>query len=155
MKVFISGSISIKKLPQIAIDKLNRIMEQNLTVIVGDANGIDSLVQNYLADNSYLNVNIYHAGNYIRNNVANWPTISVPSMNLTGRALYTLKDKEMAKDADFGMMIWDGQSKGTKANITEMTKLGKHFYVIQGESIVSDKELISMPVSQQQELFAV
>ena len=155
MKVFISGSISIKKLPQIAIDKLNRIIEQNLTVIVGDANGIDSLVQNYLADNSYSNVNIYHAGNYIRNNVANWPTISVPSIKLTGRALYTPKDKEIAKDADFGMMIWDGQSKGTKANITEMTKLGKHFYVIQGESIVSDKELISVPVSQQQELFAV
>lgn len=148
MKVFISGSISIKKLPQIAIDKLNRIMEQNFTVIVGDANGIDTLVQNYLADNSYSNVNIYHSGNYIRNNVANWPTISVPSMNLTGRALYTLKDKEMAKDADFGMMIWDGQSKGTKANITEMTKLGKHFYVIQGELIVSDKEFISEPVNQ-------
>lgn len=155
MKVFISGSISIKKLPQIAIDKLKRIMEQNITVIVGDANGIDSLVQNYLADNSYSNVNIYHAGNYIRNNVANWQTISVPSMNLTGRALYTLKDKEMAKDADFGMMIWDGQSKGTKANITEMKKLGKHFYVIQGESIISDKELISKPVSQQQKLFVV
>lgn len=155
MKVFVSGSISIKQLPQIAVDKLNRIMEQNLTVIIGDANGIDSLVQDYLASYSYPNVRVYHAGAYIRNNIANWPIVTVPSLNLKGRALYTLKDKEMAKDADFGMMIWDGHSKGTKANINEMTKLGKHFYVIQGESIVSDKELISELRSQQQELFAV
>lgn len=155
MKVFVSGSISIKSLPQIAIEKLNRIMEQNLTIIIGDANGIDSLVQKYLSENSYSNVNVYCAGNYIRNNFANWPTVYVPSMNLTGRALYTLKDKEMAKEADFGMMIWDGQSKGTKANINEMTKLGKHFYVIQGESITSDKELISTTVIQQPELFVI
>ena len=53
MKVFISGSISIKTLPQIAKDKLN---------------------------------------------------------------------KKMAFDANFGMMIWDGQSIGTKANIEEMYK---------------------------------
>lgn len=116
-------------------------MEQNLTILIGDANGIDSLVQKYLATNSYLNVNVYHSGNYIRNNIGNWITVTVPSQNLTGRALYTLKDKQMAKDADFGMMIWDGHSKGTKANIDEMSKLGKHFYVIQGETIASDKEI--------------
>lgn len=155
MKVFVSGSISIKNLPQIAKIKLDKIMEQNLTVIVGDANGIDSLVQKYLADKTYSNVNVYHSGNYIRNNIGNWSTVTVPSQNLTGRALYTLKDKQMARDADFGMMIWDGQSKGTKANISEMSKLGKHFYVIQGESIVTDKELLEENINQQQELFAV
>lgn len=57
--------------------------------------------------------------------------------NLTGRALYTQKDKKMAQDSDYGMMILDGKSKGTKANIAEMSKYGKHFYVIQNEGIVT------------------
>ena len=154
MKVFISGSISIKTLPQIAKDKLNKIMTQNLSIIIGDANGVDALVQRYLADVGYKNVLIYHVGNSVRNNIGNWQTVSVPAQNLTGRALYTLKDKKMASDADFGMMIWDGQSKGTKANIEEMSKLGKHFYVIQEEKILTDKDFITNSVLQP-ELFNV
>ena len=154
MKVFISGSISIKTLPQIAKEKLNKIISQGLTVIIGDANGIDSLVQSYLAEQKYSDVIIYHAGSNIRNNIGNWPTISVPTQNLTGRALYTLKDKKMALDADFGMMIWDGKSKGTQANIQEMTKFGKHFYVIQNESIFTDKAFIPKTI-EQPELFLI
>ncbi len=153
MKVFISGSISIKTIPQIAIDKLNNIIEQNLTIIIGDANGIDSLVQKYLFEKNYSNVLVYHSGVSIRNNIGNWKTVTVPANNLTGRAFYTIKDKQMAKDADFGMMIWDGHSKGTKANISEMISLHKHFYIIQGETISSDKELITETIIQQQELF--
>ncbi len=154
MKVFISGSISIKKLPQIAKEKLDKIISQGLTVIIGDANGVDSIVQSYLATQKYSNVIIYHIGTCIRNNIGNWPTLSVPSQNLTGRAMFTLKDKKMALDSDFGMMIWDGKSKGTKANIQEMTKLGKHFYVIQNESIFTDKAFIPETI-EQPELFLV
>lgn len=154
MKVFISGSISIKELPQIAKKKLDKIMSQGLTVIVGDANGVDALVQNYCADHNYKNVIIYHVNNFTRNNIGNWQTVEVPSQSLTGRALYTLKDKKMALDADFGMMIWDGYSKGTKANILEMIKLGKHFYVIQNETISTDKAFSEIPV-QQPELFVL
>ena len=87
MKVFISGSISIKTLPQIAKDKLNKIMTQNLSIIIGDANGVDALVQRYLSDVGYKNVLIYHVGNSVRNNIGNWQTVSVPAQNLTGRAL--------------------------------------------------------------------
>ena len=97
---------------------------------------------------------IYHVNNFTRNNIGNWQTVEVPSQSLTGRALYTLKDKKMALDADFGMMIWDGYSKGTKANILEMIKLGKHFYVIQNETISTDKAFSEIPV-QQPELFAL
>lgn len=154
MKVFISGSISIKELPQIAKEKLEKIMKQGLTVIIGDANGIDALVQNYYSERKYQNVIVYHAGNYTRNNIGNWKTITVPSQNLTGRALYTLKDKKMALDADFGMMIWDGKSKGTKANIEEMSSLGKHFYVIQNETISIDKSFSKTSI-QQPQLFTI
>lgn len=140
MKVFVSGSISIKELPQIAVEKLDSIMAHNFTVLVGDANGVDKLIQSYLKQKSYPNVCVYYAGNRIRNNLAHWNVVNVPS-NLTGRALYTEKDRKMALDSDYGMMIWDGKSKGTKANIDEMSKYGKHFYVIQNGTIRTDKYL--------------
>lgn len=137
MKVFVSGSISIKKLPQIAVEKLDSIIAHNFTVLVGDANGVDRLIQEYLKQKSYPNVCVYYAGNKIRNN---WQMVNIVS-NLTGRALYTQKDKKMAQDSDYGMMIWDGKSKGTRANIDEMCKYGKHFYVIQNEGIFTDKSM--------------
>lgn len=51
MKIFVSGSISIKKLPQIAVEKLNSIIAHNFTVLAGDANGVDCLIQEYLKEN--------------------------------------------------------------------------------------------------------
>ena len=139
MKVFVSGSISIKSLSEIAIQKLDSIMTKNLTVLVGDAKGIDKIVQEYLFMNNYSNVVVYYAGSYIRNNIGHWTTENVPSGDLQGRAKYTLKDLRMAADSDFGLMIWDGVSKGTQNNINEMLSLGKHFYVIQNNEIMTDK----------------
>ena len=129
MKVFVSGSISIKKLPQIAVEKLDSIIAHNFTVLVGDANGVDCLIQEYLKRKSYPNVQVYYAGHKIRNNLNNWQMVNVAS-NLTGRALYTQKDKKMAQDSDYGMMIWDGKSKGTAENIRRIKELKKPYRII-------------------------
>ena len=155
MKVFVSGSISIKSLSSIVKQKLDNIMSKNLTVLVGDANGIDNIVQKYLFMNNYNNVVVYYAGNSIRNNIGHWTTENVPSGDLQGRAKYTLKDLRMASDSDFGLMIWDGQSKGTQNNIKEMLNLGKHFYVIQNNEIMTDKTFQSKEQEKilQSELF--
>jgi hypothetical protein len=48
MNVFISGSISINKLPLLALNKINAIIARNYTVLIGDAKGVDLLVQEYL-----------------------------------------------------------------------------------------------------------
>ena len=45
-------------------------------------------------------------------------------------------------------MIWDGKSKGTKSNIDEMLALNKHFYVIQNDSINTDKQFVKEKVVQ-------
>ena len=42
-KVFISGSITIKQLPRCVEDSLQRIKEQNLGLLVGDADGTDTI----------------------------------------------------------------------------------------------------------------
>jgi len=47
MSVFISGSISIRMLPPVVIETLERIMANQLEILVGDASGVDALVQKY------------------------------------------------------------------------------------------------------------
>lgn len=142
MKVFISGSISIKRLPGNAIKKIDSIIDKNITIIIGDAKGIDSIVQKYLIKKGYKNVIVYFAGDLIRNNIGNWQTINVPNNNnLKGRELYTIKDIRMAKEADYGLMIWDNKSKGTLSNIKEMKKCNKRFFVILNDLIVNEKHI--------------
>lgn len=142
MKVFISGSISIKKLPQSALEKVESIIQKNMTVIVGDAKGVDSIIQKLLIKKHYDNVIVYYAGDKIRNNIGNWTTVNVPdTSNLKGRELYTIKDEKMAEDADYGLMIWDNKSKGTLKNIEEMKKLDKRFFVVLNDFIVDEKHV--------------
>jgi len=130
MKVFISGSISTKSLSKNAIAYLEQIVEGNRTILIGDAPGVDSAVQQYLFEQRYQNVFVYFSGGEIRNNIGNWQTRKIPNPeNLSGRSRYQLKDKAMADDCDYGMMFWDGRSKGTKANIDYMEALGKYYLV--------------------------
>jgi len=42
-KVFISGSISIKKLPKEAQKSIDNIINKGFEILVGDAKGVDSL----------------------------------------------------------------------------------------------------------------
>ena len=130
-KVFISGSIHISSLPPQAIEKIDSIISQNLDVLIGDAKGVDLAVQKYLYKKNYKNVTVYYAGSEIRNNVGQWRTKNVlPENGEKGRDLYTLKDRLMAKDTDYGLMVWDSESKGTLNNILLMDKLNKKFVVV-------------------------
>jgi len=145
MKVFISGSISIKKIPMNAIEKIDNIVRKNYAIIVGDAKGVDSMVQEYLQKKNYKNVIVYYAGNKIRNNIGGWNTKQIGNdSKKQGRELYTLKDIEMANDADYGLMIWDGKSEGTLNNISMMKSNNKRFFVFTEEKIVDEKHVDSL-----------
>jgi tRNA(Ile)-lysidine synthase TilS/MesJ len=141
MNVFISGSISIDKLPAPALEKINSVISKNYRILIGDAKGVDSLVQEYLLKKKYDNVIVYFTGENVRNNAGDWESnkIIADSDKKKGRELHTVKDKAMAKDADYGLMVWDGKSKGTLGNIKEMKKLNKRFYVILNGKIIDDK----------------
>ncbi|MFA5518694.1 MAG: hypothetical protein WDA74_05500 [Spirochaetota bacterium] len=158
MRVFISGSISIKKLPKYALHKIDNIIKKDYHVFVGDAKGVDSIVQKYLQKKNYQNVIVYYAGNEIRNNYGNWETKQVNnSSKKKGRELYTLKDIEMANDADFGLMIWDGKSEGTLNNISMMKLRNKRFFVVIDEMIIDEKRIdsflnITKPQKQREDL---
>ncbi|MCI9407028.1 MAG: hypothetical protein HFK06_01575 [Clostridia bacterium] len=126
MKVFIGGSISIKYLDYEVQDELDKIMQGELDILIGDAYGVDSLIQKYCYKNGYNNVKIYACNGKARNNIGSWSVEAINvSNNLSGRDFYTQKDIEMSAVCDYGFMIWDGKSKGTFANIKRLNMCGK------------------------------
>ena len=130
-KVFISstagfGTKAITELPKTVIAELDKIMHRNDTILIGDCQGVDTLIQKYLLENGYENVVVYCSGNKCRNIFKLWPIkkISVPA-GVTGRAFFAVKDRAMAYDADYGIAIWDGKSLGTFDNIANMRSQNK------------------------------
>ena len=110
MKVIISGSRSVTQLPDEAKQRIDAIISLDATVLVGDAPGVDRLVQEYLVSQGHDKVLLYHAYSKPRNNVGNFKTIGYFGS-------YAIRDAAMCIVADYGLCIWDGKSKGSKANI--------------------------------------
>ncbi len=123
--VFIGGSRAISKLTGPLREKLDDFMQRGCTIFIGDANGADKAVQQYLASHEYQSVVIY-CMDRCRNNIGGWATkrISRPP-GPRDFAYYAAKDKAMADDAKCGMMLWDGESKGTLNNIQNLIAAGK------------------------------
>jgi len=119
-KVFISGSISIKKLPQEVKNSIDKITEQNIEILVGDADGIDTLVQNYCLSLNYYNLTIYSIyilPRYKADEKFNIKYIEVSNSIKKERERQQEKDKIMTIDSEFTFTIWDSKSKGSYANI--------------------------------------
>jgi len=119
-KVFISGSISIKKLPQEVKNSIDKIIEQKFEILVGDADGIDTLVQNYCLSLNYFNVTTYSISTFPRYKASDnfkIKYIEVPNNIQRERERQQEKDKAMTLDSEFTFTIWDGKSKGSYANI--------------------------------------
>ncbi|CAD5988734.1 hypothetical protein PCC9214_05451 (plasmid) [Planktothrix tepida] len=113
VSVAISGSRSIKSLNSECIARINKIIELNYQIRMGDAPGIDTLVQSYLHSVNYPSVQVWHIGNKPRNNIGNWHTVEVSGN-------YTDRDRSMHRYCKFGLAIWDGRSRGTKRNIEQL-----------------------------------
>ena len=117
-KVFISGSMSIKKLDELVRNSLEKIIALNLQVLVGDAYGVDKLVQEYFYNQNYYNVTIYTIFDIPRNLVSNKFLIKKINTNgLKGRKAQEKKDETMTFESNYSFVIWDGKSKGSFNNI--------------------------------------
>jgi hypothetical protein len=69
IKVFIGGSRGIRRLGPEVRKRLDEIIRKQLFVLVGDANGADKAVQNYLHERGYDRVEVFCTGGHCRNNV--------------------------------------------------------------------------------------
>src|SRR6266851_4273992 len=124
--VFIAGSMKIKHLDRKVKERIDNIVACDLSVVVGDADGADTSIQSYLFEHGATNTTVYCSGDQPRNNVGSWPIRSVDSNQQPGsRAFFMAKDVEMAKAADFGLMVWDSKSTGTLSNVIELLKRNK------------------------------
>ena len=133
MKVFISGSKSISKLPEEVKSSLDEHIALGTEFLVGDCYGVDVAVQKYLETKGYRNVTIYCSGETPRNNFA--PSAKVRSCaeaakGLTRSAFHYVKDIQMTQDCDQALVVWDGKSKGTAENIRRIKELKKPYRII-------------------------
>lgn len=135
MKIFISGSKSISKLPDLAKTFIDQFIENGDEILVGDCYGIDAVVQKYLESKGFSNVTVYCSGVSPRNNFTSSVKIhfcTEAAKGLTGSDFHYVKDIQMANDCDQALMIWDGKSKGTAENLKRIKEMGKPFIVIRG-----------------------
>ena len=54
-KIFIGGSRKVTRLNEIIRKRISNIIDQNLAIYVGDANGADKAVQTFLSEKEYKN----------------------------------------------------------------------------------------------------
>ena len=125
-RVFIGGSRRITRLEADVRRRLDRIVDKGLPVVIGDAYGADKAVQRYLSEQKFERVEVYCADESPRNNVGGWPVRVIrPGHGRRDFDYYATKDRAMATAATVGLMLWDGQSRGTLMNVLRLADRNK------------------------------
>lgn len=107
MKLLIAGSRGIENFD------LSKHIEKDVdTILSGGAKGIDTLAEEY-ADKMRLSKIILR-----------------PRYDLYGKAAPIKRNEELVNMADKILIIWDGESKGTKSTINYAKKLNKEIEVV-------------------------
>jgi|SRR5579863_7424340 len=137
--VFVAGSRKLSKLDKDIQNRLDNMVGRGMRIFVGDANGAYKSVQKYLSTkHHYDNVVVFCMDGGCRNNLGNWPT-RVISSNANARkdfAHFSTKDRAMAQEAEYGLMLWDGESRGTLANILDLVNGEKSsLYIFRSTSV--------------------
>ena len=107
MKLMIAGSRNINE-----FDISKHITNEIDTILSGGAKGVDLLAENY-ADKHRLS-----------------KIILKPQYNLYGKAAPLKRNGELVKMADKILVIWEGESRGTKYTIDYAKKLNKDIEIV-------------------------
>lgn len=144
-KVFISGSLSIKVLPKETEETIDKIMNKNVEILVGDAPGIDKLIQKYCFKKKYDRITIYYVGNKTRNlenETFATKKVNISDEDKTEKAKQSRKDIKMTKDSTYSFVIWDEKSSGSYANIMRSLEENKYVkvYLASSNKYIHSKE---------------
>ena len=133
-KVFVGGSRRITRLNPEIVQRLDRMIAEQVSILVGDAAGADKSVQQFFNTRGYRGVEVFCSGDECRNNVGNWPLRSVAvESRKRDFDFYAAKDQLMAREADSGLMIWDGKSAGTLMNALRLVRQGKQVAIFEAQ----------------------
>ena len=129
-KIFFGGSRRISRLNRAVEERTDNILSNGYMILVGDANGADKAMQQYLAGKKYRNVLVFCMGDMCRNNIGSWRTRNI-HVDRSKRDFnyYSAKDAIMSHEADYGFMLWDGKSKGTLNNMLNLCEGNKKVLV--------------------------
>lgn len=138
-KVFISGTSKFNgALPEQITYKLDKFIEDNNHILIGDAPGIDTEVQKYLASKKYKNVSVYtieESPRFIASTKLGWGVNKVQGKEQVN------KDEAMSKDAHFGFaVVLENGSRATRKNIDRLNKSNKDSDVL---TIFEDGSIMS------------
>ena len=125
-KIFISGSMRIKRLDPKVKDRINNIIKSDFSILLGDAAGVDASIQELFNSKGYTKVTIFCSGDNARNNIGRWKVEKIHTdYQKNTRLFFTAKDIQMANKCDYGFMVWDSKSTGTLSNVYELLSQGK------------------------------
>lgn len=82
-----------------------------------------------MANKKYENVTVFTSCDKARHNMGGW-TEKIIKTAKVGFPAHREKDISMVKNCDFGVMIWNGKSKGTLANINDLKRSSKKVVII-------------------------
>ena len=141
IKVFVGGSRHISRLNAQVRKRLDNIIQKELPVLIGDANGADKAIQQYLHSQDYRNVEVFCSGGLCRNNLGQWEVRIVPAETRERNfQFYSTKDRVMAQEATVGFMMWDGKSIGTLLNVLRLLSQQKKVVIY----IVPEKRFLEL-----------
>lgn len=145
-KVFISGSISIKKLPEAVLQSIDKIISNKFEILVGDACGVDKLVQEYCLKKQYFKVTIYSIYDKPRNRASEkfgFKKILVEGTIKKESEKQKVKDRAMTQDCTYCLVIWDGKSKGSYSNILRAIEFNKKskVYLTQKDKFLESQKI--------------
>jgi hypothetical protein len=113
-KVLIPGSRKLSRLSPEVTTRIDTMIEKSFKILVGDANGVDKAVQRYLATSvTETSSSVAVAGE------------NSGAAGARAFAYYSIRDQAMVDAAEYGLMLWDGESKGTLNSVIKMVRQGK------------------------------
>lgn len=126
MNIMIAGARSQKTLEKDVQERIMNICKQQYDILIGDCYGIDAAVQELLKSMNYRKVTVFATNGITRNNKGNWNVFAVHNNGHSkGFDFYREKDLAMIQAANYGLMIWDEEGKGTLSNMIELAKQNK------------------------------
>ncbi len=143
-KIFIGGSRKVSRINDKIRLYLDQIIEQGCYILIGDANGADKAIQQHLQKRGYRGVEVFCMEGICRNNIGKWNIREIQAKNKKrDLEFYSIKDKQMAKEASIGFMVWDGKSAGTLINIGRLIQQKKKvdIYLAPTKDIFTIKDL--------------
>ena len=127
--VFISGKVKYDRpLDEPLKKEVDKIIKSGSKILIGDAPGADTRVQDYLASKGYSNVVVYTTDKKVRNNVGNWKVQRIGSNGHTDeKSIRQQKDIAMTRASTRGLAIMpidDRPDSAMSLNVQRMNDQG-------------------------------